>query len=217
VTQPDYSDYVVHFTKHAAPFGNQKARAPVPELDYISSLTSAFDRLMSILERRIIYATNMPWTDSPCVCFTECVWSSLLSHAQRYSQLGVGFKKEVLFRQGGGPAFYVRQDLWAQQNWPTTARPFVTPFVPRYAPQEHVNQFWNRAPNAIDFTHEREWRVPPDFAFADNDVSFLVVQRYEDEARMPKEIKDAIGRDRILIMDNYRQISRLWPGVSDTS
>jgi hypothetical protein len=35
------------------------------------------------------------------------VWGSLLDHAQAYSCYGIGFHKQVLFREGGAPVFYM--------------------------------------------------------------------------------------------------------------
>src|SRR5581483_7250810 len=110
--RPDFSEYVVHFTKSARPFGLARAGAPrVPGLTEIGAL-SAYERLVAMLQQGVIRATNMPWTDKPCVCFTECVWGSLLDHALRYSHYGIGFHKKALFAAGGGPAIYMRQDLF---------------------------------------------------------------------------------------------------------
>ena len=41
--------------------------------------------------------------------------------------------------------------------------------------------------------------------------SFVIVDTYADEARMPTEIKDAVGRENIILMDNYRKVNELWP------
>jgi len=214
VVRPDFSDYVVHFTKESAPFGLAAKRKTIDGLDEIAAM-SAYQRLVAILEDRRIRATNMPHTHDPCVCFTECVWGSLLDHAQRYSCYGLGFDKRLLFRSGGGPAFYMRQDLFAairklprasiKQLWP-----FITPFVPQYAPTDHLDEYW---PNKgyLDYSYEREWRVPQDFAFALSDVSFVVVNSYTDEAKMPREIKNAIGRENVILMENYRKVNELWP------
>ena len=165
---------------------------------------------MQILEQGVIRATNMPWTNRPCVCFTECVWGSLLDHAQNYSSYGLGFHKETLFKAGGGPAFYMRQDLFQAATWPEEVFPFITPFVPEYAPVEHRDEYWSsRAP--CDYTNEREWRIPHDFEFDLTEVEFITVARYEDEAQMPTHLKDAIGRANILLMDNYSRVNALWP------
>jgi hypothetical protein len=212
--RPDFSDYVVHFTKKGPPLGLGVAKKPVDELKEIAAL-SAYDRLQAILEAGVVRATNMPHTDRPCVCFTECVWGSLLDHAERYSCYGIGFHKRLLFEQGGGPVFYMRQDLYEAQReaggFDDAVWPFVTPFVPTYAPDDHVEKYRaGRGP--IDYSHEREWRVPGDFAFERaKDVSFVIVDTYLDEARLPRELKDAIGRENIILMDNYRKVNALWP------
>ena len=109
----------------------------------------------------------------------------------------------------------MRQDLFqAQKNvsggWSPDVWPFITPFVPTYAPPEHTEQFWQDKP-PIDYTHEREWRVPHDFEFSMDAIAFLVVNTYEDEAKMPAQIKNDVGRENILIMDNYRKVTDLWP------
>jgi hypothetical protein len=189
-------------------------RARVAGLDVIAQL-SAYERLVRIVQEGVIRATNMPWTHRPCVCFTECVWGSLLDHAQRYSPYGVGFHKSVLFEAGGGPAIYMRQDLFRagrdHGGWPDEVWPYITPFVPEYASEEHRQTHWAGRATACDYTHEREWRVPHDFAFQVSDIEFLTVASYEDEARMPRELKDAIGRENILLMDNYSRVNTLWP------
>jgi hypothetical protein len=214
VPRPDFSDYVVHFTKAGPPLGLGVRKTRVEGLDEIAEL-SAYDRLQAILESGLIRATNMPHTDRPCVCFTECVWGSLLDHAERYSCYGIGFHKTLLFSEGGGPVFYMRQDLYQAQSehggFDDAVWPFVTPFAPPYAPDDHLEQY-RAGKGPIDYSHEREWRVPKDVPFdLAADVSFIIVDTYLDEARMPKEIKDAVGRENIILMDNYRKVNELWP------
>ncbi len=212
--RPDFSQYVVHLTKESPPFG-AKHHANDTELQTISSM-SAYDRLVKILNDRTIRATPMPWTDRPAVAFSECPWGSLVDHARQYSAYGVGFTKPHLFAAGGGPAIYLRQDLLKEQNEHATPGfhphlwSFITPFAPSYAPQTHLDDYW-RERSPLDFTHEREWRVPHEFTFEYSQVQFVIVDTYEDVARFPTVLKDEIGRDRFLIMDVYRQIERLWP------
>jgi len=211
--RPDFSNYVVHFAKSTPPLGFGVNKPTVEGLEEIAEL-SAYERLIAMLESRTIRATNMPWSHRPCVCFTECVWGSLLDHAQAYSCYGVGFHTQVLFREGGAPVFYMRQDFYKAQHdaggFHDDLWPFVTPFVPDYAPEDHVEEYRaGRGP--IDYSHEREWRVPKDMPFEYADVSFVIVDTYQDEARMPKEVKDAIGRENIVLMENYRKVNDLWP------
>jgi hypothetical protein len=211
-SRPDFSEYVGHFAKNAPAIGDSTGKIT----------GDAFARLTNILSTGQIWATPMPWTNRPAVAFTECPWGSLVDHAQRYSPFGIGFSKDHLFAAGGGPALYLRPDLIEkQQNYVQQGKPsrkgfhshlwaFVTPFAPRYAPQSFFNDHWKDKP-IVDYSHEREWRVPHDFKFRLDQVEFIVVETYEDVARFPKELKDKIGRDKFLILDVYRQIERLWP------
>jgi hypothetical protein len=186
--RPDQSDFIAHFTK------GQKA----------------YDNLISILSQGLIKAGAVPWTKQPAVCFTECPWSSLLDHAKRYAPYAVGFGKHHVFAAGGGPAYYVRADHFRKQQWDHDVYTFVTPFWPAYRPdslkgKEHLDG------KIVDYSHEREWRIPHEFTFDPGRVAFVILDTYEDMAKFPKELKDKIGRDKFVLMDMYRTIERLWP------
>lgn len=147
---PKDSNYLAHFTQGV----------------------NAYDNLVSILQDRIIRAGNLPWTNRSAVCFTECPQSSLLNHARNYSPYGIGFGKH--FFAGGGPAYYVRADLFEAQEWVDEVYPFVTPFWPSYRPRQlHSEAYLNGM--TIDYTHEREWRIPHDFAFDIHRLSFVIL------------------------------------------
>ena len=213
--RPDFSDYVVHFTKNAAPFSAKTET--MAALKKIAPQT-AKERLYSILKTGKLFATRMPWTNQPAICFTECTWSSLLDHAGNYSRYGLGFSKSYLFSRGGGPAIYLAPGLLEHQRRHAGSSPpfhpnvwaFMTPFCPPYAPKRYKDKFWNKS-KSIDYSHEREWRVPHDLDFRLKDVAFVIVASYEDMAKAPKLLKDNIGRENWLLMDNYEKIERLWP------
>jgi hypothetical protein len=213
--RPDFSDYVVHFTKDAKPLGGDEST----NLAGIANLT-AVQRLTKMLSVNAIYATPMPWTSKPAVCSTECTWVSLLDHSKRYSPFGIGFSKAFLFATGGAPAIYLRPDFLDWQNTHTNPKhafddrlwSFVTPFAPAYAPPVKKKlSSWQKFPKGLDFSHEREWRVPHSLRFKHSDVAFVILNSYEDMAKMPKPLKDSTGRNNFLIMDIYRQIEKLWP------
>lgn len=214
--RPDFSDYVVHFTKDAPPItASDEADSTLKK---IGPLT-ARQRLFSILRERKLRATRMPWTNKPAVCFTECTWASLLGHAAQYSRFGIGFHKSFLFSRGGGPAIYLTPGLLEHQrthvgpgNLPfdATLHAFMTPFCPSYAPLAYRNKFWGKT-KTIDYSHEREWRVPHNLDFTLSNVSFVIVAAYKDMAQAPKSYKDGIGRENWLIMDNYERIETFWP------
>ena len=199
--RPDFSEYLVHFTSDRAPFST-KSRIPA---DGFSEMT-AYEKLISILSNKTIFASRMPRTSATAVCFTECPWSSLLSHTQVYSPYGIGFNKSFVFSRHGAPALYVRWDTYNEQKWEQRILPYVTPFWPAYRPKSLGTRY-----KTCDYTQEREWRVPHHFTFEYGHIEFIVLDTYEDMARFPKELKDAIGREKFLLMDNYRTIEKLWP------
>lgn len=184
------SDFVAHFTK---------GEGDVP-----------YENLVKILEGKTLKAGSLPWTGNPAVCFTECPWSSLLAHVGHYSAFGLGFTKPHVFAAGGGPAYYVRADHWEKQQWDNHIRTFVTPFWPTYRPQSE--KFKKQlSGKSIDFAHEREWRVPHDFTFEYDQVQFVVLPGYAEMARFPKKLKDAVGREKFILVDVYKHIEKLWP------
>jgi len=87
---------------------------------------------------------------------------------------------------------------------------FVTPFWPDYrAPKFKDKRYLDG--KTVDFSHEREWREPHDFTFRLSQIEFAKLNTYEDMARFPRELNDEIGREKFLLMENYRMIERLWP------
>jgi hypothetical protein len=204
--RPDLSDYLAHFTTARAPLVADDKNNPTSKF---AGLTS-FDRLVSILQQKSVSASTLPWRSGRAVCFTECPWSSLMAHANQYSPYGIGFRKPHVFAAGGGPVYYVRADHFEKQVWSPHVRTFATPFWPDYRPEPLKDPMYLSG-TSVDYSHEREWRVPHDFSFRLDQVEFVTVNTYEDMAKFPKDLKDAIGRDRFLIMEIYRTIERLWP------
>lgn len=207
--KPDFSQYLAHFTTDGEPKGSTEGN-PVGD---VASM-SAFERLISILNEKKIRASSMPWTGAHAVCFTECPWSSLLSHTKAYSPYGIGFHKKIVFAKHGGPALYIRPDhynkqLTFKQGFDNHLLPFVTPFSPTYRPYSMKTAKYDIGD--CDYSHEREWRVPHDFPFDYKDVMFIVLKTYKDMAAFPQELKDAIGREKFILMDNYKMIETLWP------
>jgi hypothetical protein len=205
-TRPDFSDYLAHFAKDGAPCGI----GDVNNAGNKYSGMSAGERLISILTSEFITASNLPWTGRQAVCFTECPWASLLDHAKRYSSFAVGFTKPHIFAAGGGPAYYVRADHYQKQTWDSDLHTFVTPFWPSYRPANLQDKKYLSG-HTIDYTHEREWRVPHDFKFKLSQIKFVILPTYEDMAKFPQNLKDQIGREKFLLMDIYRTIEDLWP------
>lgn len=206
--RPDFSNFIAHFTSGRGEIKSGRMPEGFKEKAYMS----AKDKLISILTDKKINATPMPWTYANAVCFTECPWTSLVAHTKKYSSYGIGFSKPFVFSRNGGPAFYIRPDHYADQmqekKFTKHLWPFVTPFAPAYRPD------WMKEKHPMadcDFSHEREWRVPHDFQFDYEDIQFVILKNYDDMAKFPKELKDAIGRDRFILMENYKLIETIWP------
>ncbi len=202
--RPDFSNYLAHFTTGRPPVSKEENN---PSLKPTKGKT-AYQRLISILQSKKIIASNLPWTGRQAVCLTECPWSSLIDHSRQYSAYGIGFNKPLVFAAGGGPVYYVRKDHWDKQNWDNHLRTFVTPFWPTYRSKKQRESVDF---GTVDYSQEREWRVPHDLLFEYSHIEFVIVKKYEDMARFPKELKDAIGRDKFIIMEVYTNIERLWP------
>lgn len=204
--RPDFSNYLAHFSSDRAPLGKDNSE----EVITATTGKNARDKLISILEAGKIFASKLSWTGREAVCFTECPWSSLLAHSKQYSPYAVGFDKPLVFASGGGPAYYVRADHWSKQQWDDHVKTFVTPFWPDYRPKK-LKVDGKLSGKTVDYSHEREWRIPHQFVFELDQVRFVIVKNYEDVAQFPKHLKDAIGRERFLQMDVYKQIEKLWP------
>lgn len=205
MNRPDISPYLAHFTSSKYPKGFKSDDNPTNSFKYFS----AEKRLISILNGKKILASQVPWVGNHrAVCLTECPWTSLITHTLQYSSYGIGFKKEFVFSQGGGPVYYVRADMFKNQTWNPSVLPFVTPFWPSYAPSslKAVVKM-----TKCDYTHEREWRVAGDLSFDYSDIEFVILPDYQAMAKFPKQLKDDIGRDKFLLMENYKKIEELWP------
>ena len=204
--RPDFSNYLVHFTSAGQPKGGVDNN-PVKDIVGLS----ASERLLCILKDKKIRASQMPWTGAHAVCFTECPWTSLLAHTKQYSSYGIGFSKQLVFSKNGAPAIYIRPDHFEEQKeqgFVDHLYSFLTPFAPLYRPG------WMKKKYEIttcDYTHEREWRVPHDFPFDYKHIEFIILNSYQDMASFPKELKDAIGREKFILMDNYKMVEKLWP------
>lgn len=208
VNRPDFSNYLVHFTSNEVPKGGIEGN-PVGDISQLN----AFERLQRILRDKQIRASKLKWTGANAVCFTECPWSSLLAHTEKYSSYGIGFSKKSVFAKHGAPAIYIRQEHFEEQKNKGFTKhlwPFLTPFAPAYRPRKMKNENENKN-KTCDYTHEREWRVPHDFPFDYKYIEFVILNDYQDMAVFPKELKDAIGREKFILMDNYRLIEKLWP------
>jgi hypothetical protein len=205
MNRPDFSNLLVHFTSDRDPFSKADDN---PCNQFIGK--NAYEKIISILHDKKIVASNMPWSGRHAACFTECPWSSLIDHANRYSSFGIGFSKPFIFGAGGGPVYYVRADHYKKQNWDNHLLTFVTPFWPAYRPGNLRTDEFLEGKDA-DYSHEREWRVPHDLVFEYDQITCVILNNYDDMAKFDKNLKDSIGREKFILMDQYKKIETLWP------
>ena len=172
---PDVGDHLVHFT------GRTGTRLAVPE--DIRNL-DAPSRLAQILYQGRIRAVPTFGTGGrSIVAFTESSQAAVLRliAEARYTPWGIGFSKQFIFNQGGGPVLYVRGDEWdaATAALPDPVRARAVRFWPGAAWQvgdplifDGAQQLPDAIANESQWLHEREWRVPHDVVFGWGDVKF---------------------------------------------
>jgi hypothetical protein len=175
---PDIGDHVIHFT------GRTGGRFAVP--DDIRNLTYP-DRLAQILYQGRIRAVPTFGTGGrSIVAFTESSQATVLQLISEgsYTPWGIGFSKQFIFNQGGGPVLYVRGDEWdaVTAALPDPVRARAVRFWPGAAWQvgdplmfDGAQQLPDAIANESQWLHEREWRVPHDVVFGWGDVKFLIV------------------------------------------
>jgi hypothetical protein len=174
---PDIGDHLIHFT------GRNGGRFAVP--DDIRALSYP-DRLARILYQGRIRAVPTFGTGGRAiVAFTESSQASVLRLISEgsYTPWGIGFSKQIIFDQGGGPVLYVRGDEWDATTaaLPDPVRARAVRFWPGAAWQEgdplilDAQQLPDAIANESQWLHEREWRVPHDVVFDWADVRFLIL------------------------------------------
>lgn len=144
---------------------------------------------------------------TPAVCFQDAPLSAVCQNVffeQKYSEsnkgaktryraTGLAFPKDYAFRKGARPVVY---DKTAEAK----------SYLP---PEQHwriVNFDLSDENSIIDWTHEREWRVPGDFAFDVSEATLLFVnsKTYKSFLKKCKEngksfVEQARG---VVVMDN---------------
>lgn len=112
----------------------------------------------------------------------------------RYQPIGLAFRKEYVFNNGGRPVIYDKTEE-------------AKLYLPRSEWWRIVNMDFSNEANIIDWSHEREWRIKGDFHFDLKDVTILlnklssfkkIVQRFKDEEGI--DIRDEI--DGLVTLNN---------------
>ncbi|MFC1993104.1 hypothetical protein ACFLV3_04780 [Chloroflexota bacterium] len=163
----DMGDLLFHFTRASE---QEKISWTSAHGSTITADNSAYNVLRKILDEETLIGTSK-WTyGKNCVCFTEAPITefnsifSLVSLAAskqerpRYQPYGIAVDKKWLFQQGGRPVIYDKPgDL---DKLPETLKYRFVPFDPA---------------TGVDFTWEREWRVPTDKLMLEPKHTLVVV------------------------------------------
>ena len=120
----------------------------------------------------------------------------MVARVSWYEPCGVGFSKQFVFNNGGGPALYVRGDEWATatETLPPPLRRRLVRFWPGAMPDggevlpAHLS-------GESEWLHEREWRVPGDLHFGWADVDFLIVPHPKWQSFYASWIEDWAGEE----------------------
>ena len=159
MSRQDLSKNLIHFTRD-------------------ESIELAFRRLQKIINDGCLIATNNFIKGGyNCLCFSEapleCLESGLINpdYYSKYSPFGIMLSKKFVFEQGGRSVIYQSDEEFYQ--------------LPEEFRWRHVRYKPNNTP-PIDFTWEREWRVPHDIQFNEN-VAAIIVKNEEWARRLSSE------------------------------
>lgn len=138
----------------------------------------AIEVLIKILRARTLTgsttASGFIVGNTPAVCFQESPLYSICQNCQyeakdakennkeaRYSAFGLMFQKDYIYNKGGRPVLYEDTD-----------------FAKKILPED---QWWrivrfdlSNSDSIIDWTHEREWRIPNNFKFDISKATIIV-------------------------------------------
>jgi hypothetical protein len=139
--------------------------------------------LYKILRERTLYGsttqTGFICGDTRAVCFQDAPLASICQNVYfeqkyarlnpttktRYRPLGLMFTKPYVFSAGGRPVFYERTDVAKR-------------ILPRDQWWRIVNLDLESHDRIVDWTHEREWRLPGDFRFELSEATVLLANKH---------------------------------------
>lgn len=195
-SRTDLSGFLYHLTK--------------AEKDESGNTTlKAIDRLLKIISERKLIGSS---TESGfitgkrrAVCFQDTPINSLMENIVherdfreklggkiRYVSIGLAFPKPYIFQSGGRPVFYESKEI-----------------AKRILPEE---EWWRIVDynlmdknNLVDWTHEREWRLPTDEFIFDLSKATVILPNQE----VFSEFMDKISREDLKKIQGIVQTSTL--------
>lgn len=142
----------------------------------------ATENLINILKDGVIYGSTTEKGfivgETPAVCFQDAPFYSLVQNVEyelqrrranpneryRYCGVGLAFRKHYIFSKGGRPVFYEQTEL-------------AKKLLPEHEYWRIVNFKLLIENNPIDWTHEREWRLPNELKFELNSAHILLYDK----------------------------------------
>ena len=143
-----------------------------------NTIEEAFSTLIKILEEKTIIGstteTGFIIGSRPAVCLQEAPLNAIAENLQyekklreetnckvRYSAFGLRFNKAWIYKMGGRPVIYEEKEL-------------MKSILPEDEHWRIVNYDLSDRKRMIDWTHEREWRVPENIEFDYKNIEVLV-------------------------------------------
>ncbi|MBU5469805.1 DUF2971 domain-containing protein [Falcatimonas sp. MSJ-15] len=142
------------------------------------TVDGAFQTLLKILEDKVVIGSTTEKGfiigDTPAVCLQEAPLNAIAENLLyekklredekgkvRYNAFGIRFNKVWIYKMGGRPVIYEEKEL-------------MKSILPKDEYWRIVNYDLNNREYMIDWTHEREWRVPGNIEFNYKDIEVLV-------------------------------------------
>lgn len=141
------------------------------------TVEEAFATLLKILDdKKLIGSTTETGFivgKCPAVCFQEAPLSAIAENLlyekqinkdgckPRYNSFGLRFNKRYIYKRGGRPVIYENRDV-------------MKAILPEDEYWRIVNYDLSNPEMIIDWTHEREWRVPGNLEFDYKDIEIVV-------------------------------------------
>jgi hypothetical protein len=187
IRRPDFTNSLVHLTRERKEY-KQADEADEFSPQELVRTVSAFDVLKEILASGVIHGSGNEGyvKGNRCAaCFSEIPLSTMHQFAKpsseknaKYRFYGVALSKTSMFDLGGRPVIYLPD---AEAAW-----------IPEEERWRHVRYEHGR----VDFTHEREWRMPGDLDLRTVHRGLYVIVWSAAEARELEKFS-APWRDKI--------------------
>lgn len=167
-TRSDVSCYVTHLTKSS--IGAGKTRSVTDNLIKIlkektligSTTTSGF---ICGTRRAVCFQDSPVHSLGENVYFEQQYRKKVPSAKMRYLGAGLMFEKDYVYQKKGRPVIYEKTSIAKE-------------ILPRSEWWRIVGFDISDEKNVVDWTHEREWRVPDEFKFSLDSVTVVVPSRH---------------------------------------